>query len=264
VARQAGNVEAMIATTPRIPHTETCRIGSTAFTDGGAHGEEHVLREQLTRHVPPRRPEGEPSRQLAQASAGPRERQVGDAHGPDQEHEQSASPQQDERPADVANHFLLEPDHTRVETVVDEDRLHLGKAVEVGGVQRVHLGLRLLARRSGLQARDHLPVVAVMLDLLFRGERQRPPERDGRLQEEEVLRHHPHHRVGFTREAQVLPDDVRIGALALPQTVAQDDLALAPELCTTGTGPIPRKRSAHEAIVIVSRAGDGRRDTRLW
>ena len=29
---QAGNVEAVIATTPRIPHTEASSIGSTAFT----------------------------------------------------------------------------------------------------------------------------------------------------------------------------------------------------------------------------------------
>jgi len=167
---------------------------------------------------------------------------------PIKQHEERASPEKEERVLDLAHHLLVEAHHARVEAGVEEDGLHLWKALEVGGVQGVDLRLRLLRRRAGLEARDHLPGVAVVPGLLRRGEGQRSPQHHGRLQEEEIPGHHAHHRVGLAPEAQVLAHDLRVGALALPEGVAEHDFLLGPHLpFLLGESPAEEGPRAQEA-----------------
>jgi hypothetical protein len=116
-----------------------------------------------------------------------------------------------------------------VEPGVDEQLFVLGKANEVGGVDRVDLLLGLLNARAGLEAPDVLPavVVALLVVFLLRGERQRRPQHHVRVQKIEPLRHHADDVVRLAVEADILADRLRVASeLRLPQRVAQHRLLL--------------------------------------
>ena len=82
----------------------------------------------------------------------------------------------------MADQVVREAADLREEAGVDQQLLVLREALEVGGVERVHLRLRLRDSGTRLEPPDVPPVVAVaaLVGLLLGRERERPPEADAR------------------------------------------------------------------------------------
>jgi hypothetical protein len=146
-----------------------------------------------------------------------------------------------------------------MEARVDEEFPVLGKAIEISGVERVDLLLRLLDCRAGLQFGDVLPTVAVALvvGLLLRSERKGAPKADLLLvvEKRECPRHHPDDGVGLAIEPHVAANNLRIAAKrTLPEPIAEHDPMLVPDLAF-GVHECSAKRGGD-----TERAEEGRRD----
>jgi hypothetical protein len=68
-----------------------------------------------------------------------------------------------------------------VESAADDHLLELGQAFDVGGVQPVHVGLRLLERRAVAQPPDAVPAVVVAIGVRLRGGGEREGKPDARF-----------------------------------------------------------------------------------
>ena len=99
--------------------------------------------------------------QLAKSRTRPDQREVGDVHGPDRKNDQHAAPEQEQRRPDARDHVVLKRSDDCVKAGVDQDLLHMGEALEVSCVERIHLLLRLPNGRPGFESSDHRPVVAM-------------------------------------------------------------------------------------------------------
>src|SRR5439155_20537925 len=127
----------------------------------------------------------------------------------------------------AAHQHDLQPLDAGSKAGIDEKLLHLGKTSQVGGVQRVHLRLRLLERGAGLQAADVVPAIAVagVIGFHLRCERERRPETDLRVDERKAARHDADNGEWTARETKVAAEDRGVGAEELaPQPVTQDYL----------------------------------------
>ena len=126
------------------------------------HERQHqAFGDQLPRNPCARRSERQARRELLQPRARAHEDEVRDVHAANQQNEERAAPQQIQGRPHVADHIVLQPRDDRVEAGVDDDLLELRKSLEVGRVQPVDLGLRLLHGRTRFQPADLLEVVAV-------------------------------------------------------------------------------------------------------
>ena len=123
--------------------------------------EQDHLGEELAGQAREAGAEGMAGRELAQARVRANQHEVCDIHGPDREHEQHATPQKKQRGPNLTNEVVVERRHHGVEAGVDEDLFHGWEALEVTGVERIHLLFRLLDRSPRLQPSNHRPVVAV-------------------------------------------------------------------------------------------------------
>ena len=134
---------------------------------------------------------------------------------------------------DIADNLVLEPDDLRPEPRVLKNFPELREALHVRGVQRVHLGLRLLERGARLEPSDHLPVIAVSLVVRFliRGKRERRPEAHFGIEKQKVAGHHSHDGVHPPVDPQ-LAAEYRLGPTEelLPEPAAQDGFALISRL----------------------------------
>ena len=153
-----------------------------------AHRQQHALDDQLTCDARASGAQRQPRRQLLDSCAGPHQHEIRHVDDADQQDEQRTAPHQIEDRFHVADEKILQRRDDRVEARVGEELGVLRKALEVSGVDRVDLLLRLLHRRAGLEASDVSPVVAVALlvALLLRGKRRRQPEQHLGLREREV------------------------------------------------------------------------------
>ncbi len=107
--------------------------------------------------------------------------------------------------------------------------MQLGKALVVARVDRVELLLRLRDRGAGLQAADHLPVVAVTLlvALVLGCERRGQPQVHVVPHERERRGHHAHDLVRLGAQTNGSADDVRVAAeVALPHAGRQNGFVL--------------------------------------
>ena len=172
-------------------------------SEGAAEaGEQQALGEQLAEEPPRARAEGGADRELALAAHAAREDEVGDAGAGHQQQQADRSEQQQQRPARVAHHLVLE-------------RADEGAAAEVVvGIrlleplhERAHVGLRRGQAGLGLQPREHAQVVAPA-ELVVRAERERLEDLIAQARHARLRRHHAHEREGLAVE-QHAPADGR-------------------------------------------------------
>src|SRR6185369_15260678 len=151
-------------------------------------------------------------------------------HAPDEQNEQRATPHQIQRGPDVLHHLVLKSIDNGTEPRVDDDFLELWESIEVRGIQRVDLRLRLFDGDSRLQPGDVGGIVAVsrVIRLLFCCERHGCPQGLLVVSRPELRRHHADDRVRAAIEADVATDCGRIATqLSPPESVADDHLELA-------------------------------------
>ena len=215
--------------------------------------------QRLPREPSERRAHRVARRQLTDARGRAHEHEVRHIDATDQQHENRAAPQHRQRRLAFADQVRLEVDHVAAEARVLEDLLPLRKALEVRGVDRIQLALRLLERGARLQPSNLLPVVAVpgFVGLVARGERGGAEELQIGIEEDELPGQHADDLVGLAAQPDVLPDGVVAAAKQpLPGSVRKDDdfllaqlaLRLREELATIrlrAKHPEERRRDEH-------------------
>ena len=114
---------------------------------------------------------------------------------------------------------------------VDQNLFESRKAVEVGAIERVHLGLRLLEGRTRLEPADVLPVVGVMHFPVGGSERSRCPQANFGVDEVESGGHHAHHLVRFAAQTDVAAQrGLRAPEKPPAEAVAQNGLMIRARL----------------------------------
>src|ERR1700722_2249601 len=115
-----------------------------------------------------------------------------------------------------------------METRIDQEHLEIRKPVQVGSVERVHLGLRLLQTRAGLEPANVLPVIGMAHFPLFRAKRRWHPESDLGIDKVEARRHHTHYGERLSTHTDVFSERrLRAPEESPTQVVAQNGFLLA-------------------------------------
>ena len=189
---------------------------------GRDQGEGQALRDELARDLPAARAQGQPGRQLLESRARAHEGEVRDVDAADEEHEQRAAPEEVQGRLHEAHEVVLQPDDLRAETRVDQELLVFGKALQVGGVQGVDLGLGLREGGARLEPSDVPVVVAVplLVRALLGREGEGPPQHHLGVEGLEAARHDADDRVGLPVEAQVASDHAGVGPNWLCQSAS--------------------------------------------
>ena len=130
------------------------RVGGQHTGRSGQRREGTRLHEELPHQIAAAGPDGRPHNDLAAARLGPCEKQPGDVHARDEQHESDRAEQDVERRLDVAGDVILERIHEDPVSGIVGRILLLELLAD-----DVHLGLDLDRRDAWLQARDHLQPV---------------------------------------------------------------------------------------------------------
>ena len=200
----------------------------------GEARQDDALHHELATDLRPARAEREPGDQLLEPGARAHEREVRHVDAADEQDEERSAPEQGEGGPDVPHQVVLQAHHARVEAGVLEDLAELREALEVRGVEGVHLRLGLLERRPRPQPARRARSCssdAARRTWSWGAEGEGPPGHRPGIEGLDLRRHHPDDGIGRAVQTQLPADGRRVGAEdPSPQRLAQQDLPLVPDL----------------------------------